>query len=134
MRAVLYRIADDGLQTIGFIHVIDPNGKIVYKCKTLEKSYKQNRREISSIPKGEYNLQKRWSPRFGEHYHVLNVKDRTLILIHAFNYETQSKGCIGVGDNLKDINNDGRLDLTNSRKTLKELVNFKLNKITISDL
>lgn len=120
------RLSDDGVQTLGILTM--PSGKIY---NTLELAWKNNASKISCIPKGKYKVRKRTSAKYGEHFHILNVPNRSFILIHHGNYagslnpktkKSDILGCILVGCGLKDLNNDGILDVTNSKKAMAELL------------
>jgi len=64
-------------------------------CSTIELAWKNNASQISCIPEGEYELRKRWSPKFGWHLLLMNVPGREYILIHPANDALQElKGCI----------------------------------------
>ena len=64
-------------------------------CETIELPWRENQRQISCIPEGRYELRRRYTPRFGYHFLVRNVAERSNILIHAFNDAlAESKGCI----------------------------------------
>jgi len=113
----LHRLSDDGIQTIG---------EMVYQgervCHTLELAWRDNRRSISCIPPGSYEVKYVNSPRFGaETYHITEVKGRSHIRIHVGNFYDQIEGCVLVGTEVKDLNGDGRLDVVNSRKALAHL-------------
>lgn len=100
-------------------------GKLLYnsfECDTLELPYKDNIVGISCIPKGKYKVSRRFSAKYGWHFILHSVKDRNFILIHSGNYFTQTRGCILVGNGLKDINKDGYLDVLQSQKTLNKLI------------
>jgi len=120
-RAVLIRLDKNNKQTLGRLFIF--NGlDIEYECCTLELADKKNKRNVSCIPVGEYNVKPRTSEKFGNHYLVENVENRDYILIHPANYYTQLQGCIGVGQDFFDINQDGHHDITYSRKTLAEIL------------
>jgi hypothetical protein len=75
------------------------NGKILYEGRlmvyTIELPWKNNLAGVSCIPEGNYELVKRWSPKFGRHLQILNVSGRELILIHpAGEALRELKGCI----------------------------------------
>ena len=57
-----------------------------------------------------------------KHIWLYDVKNRYGIKIHAANFVRELRGCIAVGKELLDIDNDGIIDTTNSKKTLKELL------------
>lgn len=133
MKAVLTRQPSSDKQTLGELVLFDGDKKI-FSCKTLELPWKDNKRQVSCIPKGEYEVVFRDKGKFRRHYHVKNVPGRTWILIHTGNYHSQILGCILVGNAFSDINADGYLDVINSRKTLDALLShapegFKLEII-----
>lgn len=84
--------------TSGYLSV---NGTII--CYTLEKPWKNNRQNISSIPAGTYNGILRYDHNDHWRIELVDVPDRTNIQIHIGNVVDNSKGCILVGTSL---NND----------------------------
>ena len=135
MRAVLLRLAEDEHQTIGELRLYD--GKdLKFQGKTLELPWRDNEKMISRIPEGEYPVRRRRSKKFNDHFHVMDVDNRSLILIHVGNYNHQTHGCILIGQNFVDINNDGHLDVSISRPTLEKLLSVAPDKffLTIIDL
>lgn len=95
--------------------------KIQFSFKTLELPWKNNERRVSCIPKGIYTAKKHQSPKFGQSFWLQNVPGRSEILVHPSNYTRQLLGCIAVGDRHADIDGDGIIDVTNSKKTMAEL-------------
>ncbi|HRG69979.1 MAG TPA: DUF5675 family protein [Saprospiraceae bacterium] len=64
-------------------------------CKTIELPWKQNRKQISCIPEGVYPIRFRISNKFSRHIELLQVPNRSLILIHpANNAIKELRGCI----------------------------------------
>ncbi len=64
-------------------------------CFTIELPWLQNQHNISCIPEGRYELRKRFVQKFGLHLLVVDVPERSWILIHpASDAKTQLKGCI----------------------------------------
>jgi hypothetical protein len=49
------------------------------------------------------------------------VLDRDYILIHHGNFYYNTRGCLLPGDGVVDINNDGNLDVVNSRATMDKM-------------
>jgi len=76
-----------------------------FSCHTLELPWRENQRNISCIPAGEYKVRLRISPKYGQVYHVKEVPNRSYILIHSGNvagdttlgYRTNVNGCILLG-------------------------------------
>lgn len=93
-----------------------------YELFTMELPWKENERRKSCIPEGEYTAVPRWSKKYGNHFHVLDVENRSYILFHTMNYYFQGMGCIGVGMSHRDINGDGLLDTTSSKKAMQILL------------
>ena len=112
----LRRIATLGKQITG---EIIRAGQVV--AKTIELEWKNNARRISCIPVGTYTVVKRTTNRYGNHFHLINVPNRSMILIHSGNYYSDSLGCIIVGDAHKDIDGDGMVDVINSKATLSRM-------------
>ncbi len=79
MELVLTRVYKRG----GTNGTLTLNGHFV--CFTLELPWKENKRNISCIPEGKYELKARFSPEFQNHLQVLDVYGRNLILIHPAN-------------------------------------------------
>mgnify|MGYP003625496884 CR=1 FL=1 len=74
-------------------------------CDTLELPWKQNQRNISCIPAGEYDARLRL-PRESatrEYIHLLikDVPNRSYILVHIGNTTSDTQGCILVGQSRK---------------------------------
>lgn len=121
MKVLLNRIEYEKKQTLGIMSVSNKD-EIIYSCKTLELPYLNNQKRISCIPKGEYEVVKHVSPKFGKCFWIKNVPDRSEILIHKGNYHKDTLGCILVGAAFLDINNDGYRDVTSSKKTVEYLL------------
>ncbi|MFE3872243.1 DUF5675 family protein [Flavobacterium sp. ZS1P70] len=95
--------------------VLEWNGTIV--CYTIELPWLGNQKWISCIPEGEYILQKRFSPKFKWHLHLMNVPRRDLILIHPANdARKELMGCIAPVTKHTEIGKG-----SNSRKALEKL-------------
>ena len=60
----------------------------------MERPWLKNKRSVSCIPAGVYNITPVNSPKFGLTYQVENVIGRTHILFHKGNTIDDSLGCI----------------------------------------
>ena len=121
MKAILTRLTDDGKQTLGILQVFNGLMKI-FECKTLELPYLNNQKQVSCIPTGQYIVKKHNSPTFGKTFHVLNVEGRSEILIHKGNFNRDTKGCILLGKDFIDIDQNGTTDITSSGKTVETML------------
>ena len=103
----------------------DPEGtngelKLVV-CNTIELPWLQNQRNVSCIPEGRFELRKRFIKKFGLHLLVVDVPDRSWILIHPANdAKTQLKGCIAPVTQLTGPGKGSESRLANEK--LKALV------------
>ena len=109
-------------QTPGELTVYTDQVKPVFDCATLELEVDKNAKRDDAIPAGTYTVVKRWSSKYKNHFHILDVENRDYILIHNANYSRQLLGCVAVGERHVDIDGDGLLDVNNSVRTLKKLV------------
>ncbi|MFC4722236.1 DUF5675 family protein [Geojedonia litorea] len=66
-----------------------------FLCHTIELPWKDNKRTVSCIPEGIYEIVPRFSTKFSHHLLVKGVPDRSLILIHPANDALKElEGCI----------------------------------------
>ena len=93
-----------------------------FQCLTLELPWLDNAPNISCVPVGFYECEKRHSPKNGEVFQLKDVWGRSYIQGHIGNYTSDIAGCILFGDAIKDINNDGVLDVSNSTQTFRKLM------------
>lgn len=78
------------------------NGHLI--CFVIELPWKNNQRNISCIPEGSYSILPRFSARFKNHLHVLDVSGRSLILIHPANDALRElQGCLAPVSQLSAI-------------------------------
>lgn len=126
MKLLLERYHYDDKQTLGKLYLLDSKSHIIEDWHSLELPWLDNKKRISCIPEGVYKAHKHNSPKFGESFWLQDVPNRSEVLIHKGNYHTDILGCILIGKDLSDINKDGYLDVTSSKKAIKELM--KLTK------
>jgi hypothetical protein len=127
----------DGSCTLG--KLTTPSG---WSCYTIEKAWKHNERAKSCIPDGWYKMILRESPVVhrtskGEHrfgWEITNVVDRTFIMFHVANWESDLDGCIGVGSGLAWTADKGFMvthSLNTFRAFMQELSGKKEHVINI---
>lgn len=121
MKVIIDRLNEGDKQTESLLTILNEKEETIFNCYTLELPWNDNKKQISCIPKGEYNVEKRQSTKYKNHFHVLDVPNRSYILIHQGNYNWHTKGCILVGKTLTDINGDGLRDVTGSVATMNKL-------------
>lgn len=121
------------LATYGNGHVMVEPGKSIFDFKTLELPWKDNKRGISCIPEGEYDVIREGptTKRPYVYFRVPNVPGRSGILWHPGTYTSHIKGCTLPGEKLLDIDKDGVLDITNTKQTLRTLVDLLPEKFKL---
>jgi len=120
--ATLNRKPSEEKQTLGDFSLCLDGVSTVFKCVTLELPWRGNRRNVSCIPPKVYPVVPRTSKKFGKHYLITGVPNRSYILFHPATFFYQLRGCIILGESYSDINKDGTLDILNTRKTLDRLL------------
>ena len=95
-------------------------------CDTLENPWKNNVRNISCIPEGEYKVRLRLARESAtrDYLHLLvqDVPDRSYILFHIGNTAKDTSGCILVGNGRKqDVVENSRLAMD---LIVKEILNL----------
>jgi hypothetical protein len=114
--ATLERFAYTPNGTFGSL--ILPSGNTLY---TVERPWRNNEPRISCIPEGVYPCQPRKYYRGGyEAIEVVDVPDRSYILIHKGNTMDDLAGCIAPGVNLGYVNN--LWAVTNSREAFAQVM------------
>lgn len=109
-------------QTLSEVIMKDENSGVLFECHSIELEWNNNERGKSCIPEGEYIAKKHTSPKFGSCLWLQDVPNRKEILIHPANYSRQLRGCIALGMDVKDIDTDGLLDVTESRKAVNKVL------------
>jgi len=94
------RFAYSPMGTFGNMQM--PNGEELY---TVEQLWRNNERNVSCIPEGNYRCRERFYNRGNYNaIHIVDVPDRDLILFHKGNTESDLQGCIAPGKGLAFIN------------------------------
>lgn len=116
MKLILTRIKSDVRGTIGYITQDD---NLI--CYTLELPWKNNEPKVSCIPTGSYECVFWNSPKFGNTYEVMNVPNRSKILLHSGNTVNDIEGCILLG--MSQSTDDKEFMVMNSKSAFSR---FKL--------
>lgn len=93
---------------------------------TLEKPWLSNMRGVSCIPEGRYVALRHVSPKFGETFWLQEVPGRSGILFHKGNVESDSQGCILVGEQFNPIN--GEPGISHSAAGFQEFMRLSQGK------
>jgi hypothetical protein len=85
---------------------------------TLELPWRENRRDVSHIPSGQYIAEIYNSQKFGRVLKFLNMLGRTDILMHPGNFPKDTKGCPLPG---KELSKDS---IRRSREAMSEIMSY----------
>lgn len=120
--------------TTGKGYVFNEKNELVYEFVTLELPWKDNERNISCIPEGEYMVKKMHptSKRKYQYFWVQDVPGRDSILWHPGNYTHQIRGCFLPGESFADLDRDDIIDVTNTTATLKILTALMPDKFKLT--
>jgi hypothetical protein len=102
--------------------MVGGNVDVLLEYKHIELPWLNNQRNISCIPANIYSAVaiNRWSN--GKYaIWILDVPNRSQILIHQATFVRHLLGCKAPGENFADLDNDGIIDVENSDKVMKEL-------------
>ena len=115
--------------TIGELFI---NGERI--CDTLENPWRDNQRNISCIPEGEYpvrlRLPRESASRDYLHLLVEDVENRSYILFHRGNSAKDTRGCILVGlGSQQDVVNNSTLAMDLLIKEILHLGGENINLI-----
>jgi hypothetical protein len=119
---ILTRIESNDSHTLGLLKHNGIDGVPPFELFTLELPWRENVVRKSCINVGRYKVVKRWSAKYKHHFWITNVSGRSMILIHAGNYVTDSLGCVLVGDSVRNGVVAGSKMLLNSKKSMRLLL------------
>lgn len=126
----ILRIEESEQGTRGVLRI----GKVAF-CVTLEPRDEENATNISSIPAQQYICKRVNTPKHGECFQVMNVPGRTNILFHVGNTDTDTQGCILVGEKFSKIKNS--VSVSNSSNAffffMQELEPYDKFHLTITE-
>ena len=119
-------------QTLGDGYILNEKEQVKLSFKTMELGWNGNKKRVSCIPKGVYTVVARYSEKYKNHFHILDVPNRDFILIHPANYSRQLLGCIAPGAAHIDIDKDGLKDVTSSKATMQKILTIMPSKFKLT--
>ena len=91
-------------------------------CLTLEPYTRDNERNISCIPTGQYICNRVDSPKYGDVFEVSNIQNRSHVLFHWGNRDKDTEGCILLGEEFGLLHGDW--SVLSSKKAFNEFMNI----------
>ncbi len=114
--------------TTGYL-TIRRNGVQLLRVVSIELPWKDNANGISCVPAGDYPLVLERSAKFGKDlWELKDVPGRSECKIHVCNYVSQLEGCIGPGEEFRDIDRNGIIDVVKSEAALQR-INTTMGKV-----
>jgi len=89
-------------------------------CVTLEPPDRDNERNVSCIPEGQYLCHKVTSPKYGNTWEIRGIHNRSKVLFHAGNVVEHTKGCVLLAEHFGKLYGD--LAVLNSGKTFRNFM------------
>lgn len=107
-------------QSLGTFHILNELQQPLFAALSLERGWVNNEPNVSCIPIGSYPVVLEYSPAFDKLlWEIKEVPGRSETKFHSASFWRNLKGCVSLGLRATDIDNDGYLDLTNSKDTMK---------------
>ncbi len=103
-------------------------------CFALSPPDMLNQSMVSNIPTGQYVIEPYSSRKYPKAYEVLDVPNRSKILIHAGNTAEHTAGCILVGSSVGKLKgNRAVLNSGNTYKRFLDKLNGGIHHLTITE-
>lgn len=91
-------------------------------CNTLEPYHRDNAKNVSCIPEGQYICKPYSSERYPNTYETTNIQNRTKVLFHSGNWDDDTAGCILLGESFATISGDWIVQ--ESRDSMREFLSM----------
>lgn len=104
-------------------------------CVTLEPYSRDNARNVSCIPTGQYLCKRIDSPTYGITFEVTNIQDRNYVLFHPGNIAGNTEGCILLGQYYGKLGKDRAVLNSGATfiKFLRIMAGVDIFKLTITE-
>ena len=122
MKIILSRFVKLNDSICGRLQVVNSSNLVIFEAYSLELPYLNNVQDISSIPVGIYQIKYHSSAKFPKAIELLNVPNRSGILIHQGNKPKDTHGCILIGKELLLQYNSMTAFINDSNITLQKLL------------
>lgn len=103
---------------------------------TLELPNLDNQKKVSCIPEGKYKATKFIHSKKGKTFIIHDVPERTEIMWHAGNYAAgdykDTEGCTLMGSYFEDLNEDGYIDVCDSKATMAKIFDLMPDEFYIT--
>ncbi|AUC15403.1 hypothetical protein BTO06_09750 [Tenacibaculum sp. SZ-18] len=118
----------DNFQSSGTCTIYDADGFPLFSALSLERGWRDNKKNISCIPEGIYPVVLEHSTRFKKKlWEIKDVPNRSECKFHSANYWHQLNGCIALGFKYQMIDTDNYQDVSDS-KMIMDVFHITLGK------
>ena len=106
------------IQCLGALVIIE-KGRVLYQSHVLERGWNDNKKNVSCVPEGIYDLKLEHSPKFKmDLWEAYGVPGRTECKFHAANFWDNLNGCFSPGEARFNIGHDKERDMIYSMEML----------------
>ena len=110
-------------QSLGTLLVVD-HGRVLFNSHLMERGWLDNKRNVSCVIAGVYDLVKEYSPKFKrELWEAKGIPGRSECKFHSANYWDQLNGCFSPGEARINIGHDQLPDMIYSGDMLEIFMN-----------
>ena len=121
----LIRVSTD--EHVGTFGVLQWRDQAAPFAVSLEDPWRDNQKNVSCIPTGVYQAASFDSPTHGPTWQIMDVPNRTYILLHKGNTHVNTQGCVLVAENYTFL--DGIPGVGGSKRGFDEFMRFTRNMI-----
>ncbi len=89
-------------------------------CNTLEPYHRDNERNVSSIPLGQYICKPYTRSNGNQTYEITGIQNRSHVIFHSGNVDDHTMGCVLLGMSFGDIGDS--LAVLNSKTAMREFL------------
>jgi len=111
-------------------------GNLIFSCYSIEQAYKDNKRKISCVPEGQYDLVVLHENEIHKYQHLffLNVKGREGIKVIAVDCVNELLGSIALTKRRYSLDMTTQINLMESRTALSDFIEVcKTQRVTVDN-
>jgi uncharacterized protein DUF5675 len=108
----------DTIECLGTLIIIE-KGRVLYSSHLLERGWNDNKKNVSCVPEGIFDLKLEYSPKFKmDLWEAKGIPNRSECKFHAASFWDDLNGCFSPGEARFNIGRDKELDMIYSMEML----------------